>query len=328
MTDGTQRFIEYLSSLPSVESLVRVYYGGESSAQLQCFVAATAAFPEIKFEYTGVKHIPTLKWAPRDLIDWLIMSDFHIILTHVHQHNEHWHATEVVRELQRLRQHRGFPHGDTLNCPVFLQDKFAYLSSVPDITNPTLQIFLPTTDSPCVDKEQIELFCAENNHGNGWFLKPAFTTNGEGRTSCGSVQEIIHALDIANQKFKDRLPYMMLQSKMLNLKEYKIIVLNRKPQYICPQYQSHKHEIAFGKTKEGKQKLIEFARHAVMRLGESCPFALTQFMIRVDVMLSNCGKLVVNEFESFEAMFTGTAMQDIQVQRFLEAYFDAVLNIV
>jgi len=67
------------------------------------------------------------KGTPTDLIDWLLDSDIHIIATHVHQGIPRWSASIVYTELQRLRNHCGFPSGDQLQCPVFTQHKFNYL---------------------------------------------------------------------------------------------------------------------------------------------------------------------------------------------------------
>ena len=48
----------------------------------------------------------------------------------------------IIGELQRLKYHRGFPFGSFLHCPVFLQDKFEYLSVLQKcgMCNPTLKV--------------------------------------------------------------------------------------------------------------------------------------------------------------------------------------------
>ena len=117
----------------------------------------------------GQRHL----WGPQQTIDWLLASDFHIIRTHLHQgklisyrsaksiiffgyncplcfcfsghYNESpdgsdWNLTDVVQQIQRLKNHRGFPTAQFLQCPVFLQDKFDYLRCVPEISLPTLKV--------------------------------------------------------------------------------------------------------------------------------------------------------------------------------------------
>ena len=48
-------------------------------------------------------------------------------------------------------------------------------------------------------------------------------------------------------------------------------------------------------------QLMEFAETAVMMLKYSCPAICCEALIRVDIMISNDNKIIVNEFESLEA---------------------------
>ena len=83
-------------------------------------------------DYKCIGEIPKL-WTPKDLIDWLLDCDFHFILTHTHQSIEEFNCSEVVKELQRLRGHKGFPQDDELSCSIFLQDKRVYIDGAYDI---------------------------------------------------------------------------------------------------------------------------------------------------------------------------------------------------
>ena len=65
---------------------------------------------EIKMKYID----EVRKGSPADLIDWLLDSDIHIIATHVHQGIPRWSASIVYSELQRLRNHCGFPKNSTI----------------------------------------------------------------------------------------------------------------------------------------------------------------------------------------------------------------------
>lgn len=54
-----------------------------------------------------------------------------------------WNVMEVVSNLQRLKGHPGFPTGENLRCPIFLQDKFVYLRAMPHkLCLPTLKVIL------------------------------------------------------------------------------------------------------------------------------------------------------------------------------------------
>lgn len=66
----------------------------------------------------------------RDFVDWLLGSHIHLITTHIHLgvRGFDWSMRDVNLELERLKSHVGFPSGDKLNCPIFTQDKFRYLS--------------------------------------------------------------------------------------------------------------------------------------------------------------------------------------------------------
>ena len=82
---------------------------------------------DFNVEYINKKSDIPFHWTPVELIDWILDSDFHFILTHVHQSIERFDCATVVRELQRLRGHKGFPQDEELKCPVFLQDKRVYI---------------------------------------------------------------------------------------------------------------------------------------------------------------------------------------------------------
>jgi hypothetical protein len=92
----------------------------------------------------------------------------------------------IMNELQqRLKYHRGFPHESFLRCPVFLQDKFDYLSALQKhgFCNPNLKVerseWFIETGSPShailttIDHSLDN--CKEK--GIGWVVKLPFVTN-------------------------------------------------------------------------------------------------------------------------------------------------------
>ena len=112
---------------------------GKSGYQLGPFSTAVKKLLKLNrnvtcfIEYKCIGELPK-HWTPSDLIDWLTDCDFHFILTHTHQSIEDFNCNEVVKELQRLRGHKGFPQDDELGCSIFLQDKRVYIEGMLYIT--------------------------------------------------------------------------------------------------------------------------------------------------------------------------------------------------
>jgi hypothetical protein len=111
---------------PTRKLVVHVFAGGFSSPQLSFFLNAInhlspliSAHGQLKYispptvEYQHVQNMRLLRWTPNDLIDWLLASDIHFILTHPHQGVPRWDVSELHGALQRLRNHPGFPNGTT-----------------------------------------------------------------------------------------------------------------------------------------------------------------------------------------------------------------------
>ena len=80
---------------------------------------------------------------PSFLVDWLLDSEFHVILCQQGIHNQMfgiWRPQDCVEELKRLKYHPGFPSGVHLCDPVFNGDKFDYLSTASQYCNPSFKI--------------------------------------------------------------------------------------------------------------------------------------------------------------------------------------------
>lgn len=138
--------------------LIRVFTGGSASIQVGPFTSALSLFiktfneqqqealndspKRIVAEYMGVNEVCKQRWTASSLIDWLLHSDVHFILAHVHQgissHGMEWNMHETKVQLMRLKYHTGFPCGEQLACPVFTQDKIEYLKCLGDFANETL----------------------------------------------------------------------------------------------------------------------------------------------------------------------------------------------
>ena len=78
----------------------------------------------------------------RQVADWLLGSDIHLIITHVHQNVVEllkWNINTLMYELQKLHDHVGYPYGKYLRDPIFLQARYEYIRLLKDICNPTLK---------------------------------------------------------------------------------------------------------------------------------------------------------------------------------------------
>lgn len=111
------------------------------------------------FEELNNDQIKTNSWGPEETVNWLIDSDIHLVMTHVHQgltglpNQDKWNIYNIENHFWRLKCHRGFPNDIYLKCRVFLQDKWSYLLAVKDRVLPTLKVPLKLNlfDIPAVE---------------------------------------------------------------------------------------------------------------------------------------------------------------------------------
>jgi len=137
------------------KKIMKVFMGGKEGIQIIPFKAAWSRTNFMTeswtVEYISVTFINESDWTPKDLVDWLLDSHVHVILSHIHQGIAaylQWDIEDLKTQLQRLKYHLGFPNLNKLNCPVFLQDKYEYLNKLPmHKVNNTLQIFLTHDDN-------------------------------------------------------------------------------------------------------------------------------------------------------------------------------------
>ena len=89
------------------------------------------------------------KLTEMDIVNWLLQGDIHFIISHIHQGIVNINMDKLYTSIKKLHDHPGFPSGDNLQCPVFTQDKYQYLSVLMSkgLCNPTLKVdFLPIMD--------------------------------------------------------------------------------------------------------------------------------------------------------------------------------------
>jgi len=150
--------IDMFNRSPEISSdkcIIIVFTGGMKAVQIEPFTHAIGLIRtkfnkmgiELIVEMIGIKEVSEKRWDSHDLIDWLLASNIHFVLSHIHQgcntHNLIWNKPLMLKQLERLKYHRGFPTGQQLSCPVFTQNKGGYLRALPsNMINPTLIINL------------------------------------------------------------------------------------------------------------------------------------------------------------------------------------------
>jgi len=171
---------------------VRVLISGSLNPQFIAFNQAAdiaskkfGSADEIIYECLDCENLRKFK-EPKDLVDWIVESDVHFILGHIHQgenililiefylfylllyflihqgviEQTEWSVTELYEELGRLWYHLGWPSGPKLRCPILTQHKINYHKVCSLITNPTLEVPMKAlTKREATKEEYDEWYC-------------------------------------------------------------------------------------------------------------------------------------------------------------------------
>jgi len=149
--------------------IIRVFQGGSESVQFRSFETATELLFDsklsskddvlvhnncrlkVRYEYCTTTMLSDRRIFGskantfQALVEWLLASHIHIILSHIHQgiHNFYsWNTNNMLTELEKLYYHDGFPTREQLYDPVFTQDKFEYISALGSLANTSLKVIL------------------------------------------------------------------------------------------------------------------------------------------------------------------------------------------
>jgi hypothetical protein len=144
--------------------LIRAFIGGKKAIQYDAVSTSIKTLAQhyskirnldIHVEYMDVKTMCNLKWKPKDLTDWALKAHIHLISAHSNQglrsHGIVWSMDDLLYQLKRLKFHVGFPSGDQLKCPVFTQEKYAYIKALGDMANNTLVVHLTESGEYGID---------------------------------------------------------------------------------------------------------------------------------------------------------------------------------
>jgi hypothetical protein len=130
-----------------------VYHGPLNNKQYAAFMTAVSnvglnlGLAAIEVETLSLLTLREDKnWSLERFVTWLMRSDVHFIICHAHQGTRglDWSIEPLRAELQRLKNHPGFPSGKQLDCPIFTQDKWEYIEALNNamhgFTMPTFKI--------------------------------------------------------------------------------------------------------------------------------------------------------------------------------------------
>jgi hypothetical protein len=296
-----------------------------NAIQLEPFKAALNYFDMSKIQISFLSTFEARSMNPENIVNWLMESDIHIILTHMHQ-GLSWNIPNWLNQMVRLRNHYGWPAHESLQCPIFLQDKYKYIFALKDLTNDTFAFKLNSISQYQYFNliglnvqrllEWMELF----NFGNGFVVKLPFTTNCQSIRFCNTYNDVLDVIcyfNLLEINGGDDIPYALIQPRLKNRREEKIILLNG---VAVTRFTKNKS----GKSFLSKNNLFHFAELAIKSLKKNIPATIIDGLTRVDIMVTDNGRPIVNEFESLEATFYSNSTNnndELITQNFLQEYW-------
>ena len=194
----------------------------------------------VQIEYISLED--TKSWDSKRLLTWLSDSDIHYLIAHPHQGYEsrrNFDCMSYLQDLSILQHHIGWPSAENLFCPIFTQDKFAYINSIPLICNPTLVIIIQRNvrfseeQSNVVHFSQTSAvsatvlqFTESHSYNDGWVIKLPFVTHSLGIKFTKDRSKIPSIIEYMVSKYASFVPYVMVQPCVPNRLECKVVLLD------------------------------------------------------------------------------------------------------
>lgn len=292
-------------------------------------------------EFLNLKDIrENEEWRhPSYLIDWLLESDYHVILCQGIHNGMFglWKPVDCLKEMLRLHNHPGFPNRLHLLDPVISADKFDYLCAAHKFCLPSFKMVL-TQDSHKMTEilESIQQFIAKYSNFDGdlgFIIKAPFVQNQSGfpivffKTYQEFTTKLLSFYTKENRSFEKKnvfttsvFPYLIVQPRMTSSNESKIILWNGKAQFIS----TSKKGLNGRKT---KNELMQFAELACKHLKEQTRGVfLCDGIVRVDLFCTIQGTLIVNEFESLDANYCSTIVNEYKIAQMITDYYGNLLS--
>lgn len=157
---------------------------------------------------------------------------------------------------------------------------------------------------------------ANNLESNGWVVKAPYTTNHHYVKYSKDLPGTVQCLKRAAKRFFGTISYMLVQPRLNNVREDRVVCLDGKAMHIA-------HiGCARGKAFGCMNDLFVFAENSIKLLRRECSHSITDNLVRVDIMVTKDGRFVVNEFESLEANFSGKSVEEeAKIKTFLISYW-------
>ena len=141
------------------------------------------------------------------------------------------------------------------------------------------------------------------------------------------MEQVFKALCNFSDTHGDLIPYALIQPRMRNRKEYKVVLFNCHAQYVADisTGSNHKGSIIFSHAPHSE--LVDFAVQAALLLSKTCSFFICDGIVRIDVFQTMQGKLVVNEVESLEANYSSrNHLNQLRMRNLLDQYWHSILS--
>lgn len=175
----------------------------------------------------------------------------------------------------------------------------------------------------------------------GYIWKTPYTThstNGNGRRFCTTIEEVFRFYRKFCDELYGHLPYIFLQARIANNHEYKVCQLiydvpeassSILPAEFLEPFEVHVEQQGSNTRRTATDdEVIAFAKRAIKAYQEK--IGPTGPILRVDIFKTQSGRLVVNEFESLEAVVSPTGRQqgkDSRIKTYLQAYWRSVMQL-
>lgn len=149
-----------------------------------------------------------------------------------------------------------------------------------------------------------------------------YTTNHEYVHKAKTYSALLKRLQHAGKTYAERVSYAIVQPYMRNKKEYRVVVLGGKAEYVVNLQNGAKGVVNKAFSLAPHKGLFKFVQTSVRMLKRACPATLSDCVLRVDVFQRADLRLVVNEFESLEARIYATKHdKDESAAQMWVAYF-------
>lgn len=169
-----------------------------------------------------------------------------------------------------------------------------------------------------------------HDYSHGWYLKAPYTANnlhyvGRGCSNLMVVrQELIAAITKRHSANSFPFPYLLLQPRVPNPKEFKIILHNGIGKYFHQRGMNSYYTPR--KSSPIYKDVMEFAKLVYDELKLRSQSIILEGLVRVDIMQVQ-SKFLVNEIEGVDSNYSSTNPEnEVMTQHFLKQHWANIIN--